>query len=402
MEKYVAINECDDGSTGTIGCAIAEFLSSKGVESHFFVHSRRSQKSYVHQIKTSKTEYAISRLLCKIDGSDGFWNYYSTKKLISELKAISPDIVHLHNIHGHYINMSLLMKYLRQSKCKILWTFHDCWPFTGKCSHFSYIECNKWTNYHCPDCGAKRQYPRAYLFNGASYLMERKKKILLPLLNRINIITPSLWLQGLVKKSILKESVCECIHNGISFKIAISQKEIEDERNRLKIAKDKIVVFSAADPFNERKGFNQYNEIAKNSLNENFVFIVAGLTEKQKNIIPQNVISIGKIRERNRMALFFSLSDVFLNTTLEDNYPTVNIESIICGTPVVTFDSGGSGEMVNKNNGLVVKKKDIDSTIAAIKEAAKLKSSIKTINVEKYSEYHMCEQYYSFIKSLFR
>lgn len=369
MKTYVSINECDTGSTGTIARGILEEFENSGYRVFMYVHNKKhNDDDRIRLIKSSRIEYFLGRVFCKFDGSDGFHNTVATKHLIDELSSLDPDVIHLHNIHGHYINIPLFFRFLAKSKARVIWTFHDCWPFTGKCAYFSFSGCEKWKSAQCKHCREKGAYPKAYLINGARWLFQRKRRAFLSIKDRLRIITPSIWLQKLALGSFFASVPIRCIHNGVSFTNMSTEDDALRLRKTLGIDPAAKVVFSAASPFSKRKGLNYIKGAADSFDDNSLVFVVAGLKPEQEKYLPPNVLSVGKVSQE-KIQGFFRMADIFLNPTLEDNYPTVNIESIISGTPVVTFDSGGSSETVLDGCGIVVKQKTIPALVLAIKAA---------------------------------
>ena len=283
--------------------------------------------------------------------SAGFESKIATKKFIKWIDKFNPDLIHIHNLHGYYINIELLFEYLKTKNYEIKWTFHDCWAFTGHCSYFDYIGCNRWEN-QCLDCPQKKEYPKSFFLDNSKKNYNMKKKCFCGLKN-LTIITPSNWLKNLIKKSFLKEYKVEVQYNTIDTNIFKKRQSKFKEINGIK---DKKIVLGVANIWEKRKGLQDLIELSK-LLPEEFLVIIVGLDEQQLKSLPKNILGIKRTKNAIELAEIYSAAFVYVNTTYEDNYPTTNLEAIACGIPVLTYNTGGSVESVDKKN--IVEKGDI-------------------------------------------
>ncbi len=362
--KVVQLNAtCGEGSTGKICVAVSRLLSQRGHENYIFYSSGQSEYPLGISHMTS-LEVKWNALRSRLIGNYGFHAKASTKRLLTHLKRIDPDVVHLHNIHGHDVDLGILIPYLKETHKKVFWTFHDCWAFTGYCPHFDMAQCGKWET-TCEDCPQKAQY--SWFFDRSQSLFEKKKTLLQDL--DLTIITPSEWLAGLVKRSFLREYPVKVIRNGID--LSIFSPTDSDFRKRHG-AEQKKIVLGVAFGWGERKGLDVFVELAKR-LPEEYQIVLVGTTEQIDRQLPANILSIHRTQDPQELASIYSAADVFVNPTMEENYPTVNMEALACGTPVLTFDTGGSGEMLDNFCGAVVKKSDIDALEREILRVCKTK-----------------------------
>jgi len=357
--KVVQINvTCDTGSTGKICSAISSLLDQNNVENYIFYSSGKTSNS--HGRKTlSKWNVKMQALCSRVLGNYGFNTFFDTRKLLKEMDRISPEIVHLHNLHGHNVNLTLLFRYFKKHpEIKLFWTFHDCWAFTGYCTHFTLEKCDKWINgcHHCPQ---RTRY--SWFFDFSSTLFDRKRKLFTGL--NMTIITPSKWLEKLVKKSFLKDYPVKIINNGIDLNIFQPVKS--NFREQYNIPSYKFIILGVAFDWGFRKGLDVFIDLA-NTLSEEFQIVLVGTNKNVDQELPHNVISIHRTQNQAQLAEIYSAANLFINPTREDNYPTVNMESIACGTPVITFRTGGSPEMLNESCGYVVECDDLDSLINCI------------------------------------
>ena len=348
---------CGAGSTGKICISVSELLSENGVENYIFYSSGSSDYplgiKYANEIAI-KLQTRVSRIF----GNYGFEAKIATKKLINKLEKINPDVIHIHNIHSHNCNLEILFKYIKKKNIKVYWTFHDCWTFTGYCTHFDMIGCEKWKT-ECNNCVQYRYF--SWFFDRSKYLFNKKKQLVLGI--NLTIITPSEWMAGLVKQSFLKGYPIKVINNGIDLNIFKPTKSNFREKYNLK---DKYIILGVAFGWGKRKGLDIFIELSKR-LDNSYQIVLVGTDDNVDKELPQKIISIHRTQNQNELAEIYTAADLFVNPTREENYPTVNMEAIACGTPVVTFNTGGSPEMLDSTCGTVVKKNDIDGIYNEIK-----------------------------------
>lgn len=350
--KVVQINAtCGAGSTGKICVAISELLDKQNIENYVFYTQGNSQ--HKNGVKYADKKYIkLQALKSRVLGNYGFNSKKATKRLIYKLKEINPDIVHLHNIHSHNVNLETLFNFLKEKKIKTFWTFHDCWAFTGYCPHFDMIGCDKWQT-ECKNCPQRKEY--SWLFDRSTMLFNKKKELFLGL--DLTIITPSQWLADLVKKSFLKDYPVKVINNGIDLDIF---KPTTSEFRKKYNCEDKFIVLGVAFGWGAKKGLDVFIELSKR-LDDNYQIVLVGTNENIDKQLPANIISIHRTQNQQELAEIYTAADLLVNPTREENYPTVNMESLACGTPVLTFNTGGSPEIIDDTCGTTVPKNDIDS-----------------------------------------
>lgn len=397
MKTILSINECSFGSTGKIAKSILSFARQNGYKTYFACHSLENTNGIDYQISGNKFFYFVSKLRSKIDGSDGFNNITQTKRFLKWVNSIKPDIIHLHNLHSHYINLKDLLEYSFAHDIKIVWTMHDCWPFTGKCTHFDFVGCDKWKN-ECGHCPQLKIYPQAYLLDKTNKFLCCKKGIINKIKENVTIVSPSFWMDSLVSNSILAGCSHEIIHNGIN--LDDNQLKAPDNDIVIKMKQYKKIFFSASYPFSKRKGIDFIFQLA---LKRNkYLFIIAGLDKKQTKNLPENVISLGRIKDNAIMNWLYSNSTAFVNTTLEETFSIVNIESMFNGTPVISFNSGGACESLVDTPSFIINKGDLDGLVNAIDSVEK-NSEVSMRCREraaKYDIFLMCKRYLMLFEEL--
>lgn len=360
----------NSGSTGRIAEDIGLVLMNNGHES-YIAFGRGNQPSKSNKIKIGNQWDAnwhgvISLLLDR----HGFASKKATKKLIKTIEELKPDVINLHNIHGYYVNIEILFDYLKKINIPVVWTFHDCWPFTGHCSYFDSVACEKWKT-HCQNCPKKSFYPKSLLIDNSFKNFSEKKQIFNQLDN-LHIITPSNWLKNLVKKSFLSKFPVSCIHNGIDLSKFNPVENVEKLSQKWNL-KDKIIVLGVASIWDRRKGLDDFISLS-NKLSDTYQIILIGLAKKQIAQLPKNIIGIERTESIEELAEYYSLAKVFVNPTYQDNFPTTNIEALACGTPVVTYNTGGSPEAIDKETGIVVEKGNVDELRDAIERVTSAKT----------------------------
>lgn len=303
----------------------------------------------------------IQALKSRIFGNYGFNSRFETKRIIEELECFAPDVVLIHNIHGHDCHLEMLFSYFRRQNIRVIWTFHDCWAFTAYCTHFTFVKCNAWKS-ECCHCPQVRQY--SWFFDRSKKLFQRKKRLLSGL--DMTIVTPSQWLADLVKESFLKDYPVKVIHNGIDLSVFQPTNSFFREKNNIPIGK--FVLLGVSFGWGERKGLDVFVELSKRLSFEKYQIVLVGTDDSLDIILPPSIISIQCTQNQKEMAEIYTAADLLINPTREDTYPTVNMESIACGTPVLTFKTGGSPEIVDDITGAVVECDDVDALVNQIEQ----------------------------------
>lgn len=352
------------GSTGEIICGIAESGSQYGIET-FFAISNSAVKSSDGKVFTigNLFDHKVHAICSRVFGSQGQYSFMATRRLLKWIDQIKPDIIHLHNIHNNYININLLFKYIKNNKIQTVITLHDCWFFTGKCCHFLYDNCNKWITV-CGKCPRKKKEIPSYFFDRSTADFE-KKRILIGDNIYVHVVGCSEWLTECARKSLLKNRVEKTIYNGIDLNIFFPRNSTINSELCLE---HKFVILGMANKWLSEDNVETFEYITSH-LDNSMVLLLLGCTKEQihRNKSNKNIIMKGFTRDRQELANYYSKADVFVNVTKVDSFPTVNIESIACGTPVITYDSGGSKETIDHETGIVVPYGDYETLFKCIK-----------------------------------
>ena len=391
MRILIINSVCGIRSTGRICSDIATKLEAEGHEVKI-AYGREwvPEKFQKYAVRIgSDTEVMIHALRARFFDTSGIGSKRATMRFIRWVKEYDPDVIHLHNIHGYYIHIGILFDYLRYCGKRIVWTLHDCWAFTGHCCYFDYIGCNKW-NVECRKCQQKREYPACLAISRCRKNFNFKKVKFVGIPN-LSIVTPSYWLASLVEKSFLCQYEVKVIHNGIDttrFKYFES-----DIKKKLGIPDKKVVLGVAAD-WGHRKGLQDFIELS-DILPDDYCVVLVGMTEKQISNLPQRMIGIPKTNDIQEIINLYSAAHVFVNLTYEDNYPTTNLEARACGTPVITYRTGGSPESAG-DEAVIVEKGKVDTIRMQIEKIAGKRLSI--INYHEIDINTMIREYLQLIE----
>lgn len=402
------------GSTGRIAYDLRYVMESWGVESYVafgYGYDPRGDIS-LNRI-CSYGEVLVSKICTKFFGHHGFYNTRETRRLLHWIDEVKPDLIHMHNIHNHYVNIELLLDYIAKKGLPCVLTMHDCWTFTGHCAYFDYSGCDKWKT-GCIHCPSLIDYPKTFApIDPSPWNFRHKEKLFRPL--DITLVSPSRWLAEIVGLSFLKDKPCLVINNGVDTSMF---KPCGDEAKKRLGIDGKKMLLAMASGFNRRKGIEYLLQIPA-MLSDDEILVVVGVNPKQMKLLPKaNCIAIERTNNVGELAEYYSAADVFVNTTLEDNFPTTNIESLSCGTPVVTFNTGGSvesvvdgetttsyGDVIKTSVGMVVSQRDMHALLSAAREVfangkSKYQENCRTKALQRYEKTTQYGKYIALYESI--
>ena len=358
--KILEINQVNFGSTGHIMLQIADLATKKGHEVICSFYARRNKDKDKNCIYIgNKVSHNIHKKLYRKTGNNGCYSKISTWNFLRKVKKFDPDLIHIHNLHNCYINLPMLFDYIKKNNKKVVWTLHDCWSFTGQCPYFTAVGCEKWKT-GCHDCEQINRYPSCSV-DRTDKMWNRKKKWFTGVQN-LTIVTPSQWLADLAKQSFLKDYPVKVINNGIDLDVF---KPTESDFRMKHNLEDKKIILGVASVWEVRKGLDVFIELSKR-LDDRYRIVLVGTNDEVDKKLPEGIISIHRTSNQKELAELYTAADVFFIPTREDNFPTVNMESLACGTPVLTFNTGGSPEMVDEATGVVLMNEDIASVEQAV------------------------------------
>lgn len=283
-------------------------------------------------------------LLTRLDDRDGFHSWQETKRLIDWLDAINPDIVHLHQLHGYYINIELLFAWLSEHRCKVKWTLHDCWAFTGHCVYFTYANCLQWKS-HCAyeePCSQLSTYPKTFSSTNCSRNFDDKKRIFTSIPpKRMTLITPSCWLENLVKESFLNGYPIMVKYNTVDK--TIFKPTSSDFREKYGIG-DRFMILGVASPWTERKGLRVFVELGQLLGSEKYAVVLVGLNRAQIKAMPPEIIALPRTENSISLAKIYTAANLFINPSIEETFGMTVAESVACGTAVAVVEDSACEE----------------------------------------------------------
>ena len=376
---------CGIKSTGRIATDLADMLTEQGYTVKIAYGRESVPKKYTkYAVRIgSDWDVRLNGVMARVFDNAGFGCRKATLKFIEFIKEFAPDIIHLHNLHGYYINIEVLFKFLKEYNKPVVWTLHDCWAFTGHCAYFDLYKCYKWRT-ECNKCPQKKEYPTSLLFDNSRENYIHKKKAFQGV-NKLIVVTPSQWLANLVKESFLQNYETRVINNGID--LTLFKPTNGDFRERYNL-EDKIIVLGVASAWGARKGLLDFIELRK-LLDSRYEIVLVGVSEEDKKILTEGMLGITRTDSVKELAEIYTVSDIFINLTYEDNYPTVNLEAQACGTPVLTYRTGGSVESVPEEQ--VAEQGNLQDIVELIEKYEGKRALIqsfydKNIAFEKYIE----------------
>lgn len=390
MKTILEINSINYSSTGNITLNIAKTARKEGYKVYTSCkYSRVGAKfQYEDQIYIgSRLERVVCEELAYITGLKDHFNIIGTYKFLKKIDEIKPDLIHLHSLTDTYINLNMLFKYIRKHKIPVVWTFHDAWAMTGQCFVFETIGCRKWIE-GCGHCPQLHEKPASLFLDNTSYLWRKKKKMFTSIPN-LTIATPSNWLKDLVKQSYFKDYPVTVINNGIN--LDLFKPEESDFREKHNI-QNSFIILGVAARWPMRKGLDVFIRLAK-ELPDKFKIVMVGTNEETDKLLPENILSIHKTFNQQQLVEIYTAADLFITPTREDNFPTVNIEALACGTPVLTYRTGGSPEIINEKCGSVVEKNDYEAFKNEIIRIEKERPYSKQDCIDRAKEFDMNKKF---------
>lgn len=376
------------GSTGRIVQNLHQAIKDSGNES-FVIHGRGKISSDPNVFKIGNAlEQGIDLLATRLFNRHGQTNFVSTKKMINKIEELKPDVVHLHNLHGYYVNYVKLLKYLKNTNIKVVWLLHDPWIISGSSADEGGLGYD-WEGKIDKDklISLSREYPIHSRWSSKRSIRNYEVKKALLSDNNIQFVTPSKWLADEIKFSFLEGSKVDVIYNGIDInQFRYFEKKYDSES---------IQILGVASVWGRTKGLAYFNRLAQD-LDKDYSITLVGISPEQKKNLNPNIRCIERTDSIDDLVELYNMADVFVNPTLFDNFPTVNLEAQACGTPVITFDTGGSAESITDNTGKKVERGNYKQLLEIIKKINKktdIQSRTCRENAMKYSVSNMESQF---------
>lgn len=351
----VQIASASTGGIGRLTRDISDVLNQKGI-SNYIAYGRGeifdSERDYMFG---SRTEILMHGALTRLTDKTGLYSKNGTLQLLKFLDRVKPNIIQLHNLHGYYLNYEILFQYIKRHNITTVWTLHDCWAYTGHCTHYTFVRCDQWKS-QCYRCTQQRRYPTCWFKGNVKENYERKKRAFTGV-EKLTLVTPSKWLADQTKYSFLKGYETKVINNGIDLKLFRVKGKTDISKYHIP---DKKIVLGLASTWGDRKGESDFIRLAA-MLPPEYVVVMVGLSSQKIKKLPSNVIGIEHTENVEDLVDIYNTAEIFLNLTYEDNFPTTNLEAMACGTSVLTYRTGGSPESITKESGYVVPVGDVQA-----------------------------------------
>lgn len=370
MKKLLQINPVlrTSTSTGRIMQEIGDLAMANGWESYVaYSRGRDGIRPCTSRLLPvgNKASVAWHGLMTRLLDRHGLSSAHATQTFLRQVDALQPDVIHIHNLHGYFLNYKILFEFLSRYDKPVIWTVHDCWLYTGHCYYYSYIGCNKW-QIGCRHCPQKEEFPTSWLFDRSERNFLDKKAAFTSLpKERLTIVPVSEWIKGEMEQSFLKGYDMRVIHNGINLEV-FNIYDTEEVKNKYQLG-GKHILLGVASIWSREKGLDDFLRLST-MLTPDECIVLVGVDEHTAKRLPANIIPIRRTENVQQLAELYSVATAFVNPTWQDNYPTVNLESISCGTPVVTYRTGGSPESVTPQTGMVVSQGDVDALLRSVRQ----------------------------------
>lgn len=390
--KAVQLNSACHGSTGMLMGILSKAMTEHGIENRMLYTFGEDPAENGYRY-ASDAEIKLNALHSRISGRYGFVSEKQTGRLIQFLKDYQPDLVQIHTIHGHDLNLTRFFQYLKEAGIPVVYTFHDCWQFTGYCPYYTWERCEKWKT-GCENCPLRKRYSWFFDRSGENY---QKKREAMSGFHHLQIVTPSRWMEEQVEQSFLKDLPCTVIPNGID--LSVFYPSVSNIRNHLHL-NDRKIVLGIALSLSEAKGFHDYLELSRR-LPETHVLVLVGVPEERRKDLPSNIIALPRTSSKEELRDLYSAADVTVVPTHEDNFPTVILESLACGTPAVTYQVGGAPEALDEKTGRAVRENDLDALMEAVLEFSGKKKEYATFCRKKAEDRYSMKQFTDSYLSLY-
>lgn len=365
MPILIQIDSClGKGSTGRITESIGLIMKRLGWDCYVVHGDRYAGETKLESMKTvSRVQEYLHALGSILFDRHGLFSSSQTRRIMEKVRDMKPDIIQLHCVHGYYINYEILFEFLHGMDVPVVWTFHDCWAFTGHCAHFDFAGCDKWKT-GCYACELLKEYPRSVFIDNSKDNWLRKRKSFTSV-DKLHIVAVSKWLSDIVEHSFMQKYPIEVIHNGID--LSVFKRVDNNIREQYGISSDETLVLGVATAWGKDKGLNDFVRLSQEP---GIKVVLVGVSEEVRKSLPENMIAVNRTESQHKLAEFYSAADMLVNPTYNDSFPTVNLEALACGTPVVTYRTGGSPEAIDAETGAVVEKGDYAGLLSHIRKFA--------------------------------
>lgn len=371
--RVVQINAvCDVGSTGRICRELNDAIIEYGYRGVILYGNGTSEYEFSQKV-SSDFSVKVHALMARLFGKNSAYSPGSTLKILNFLRTYKPDVVHLHNLHGNYVNIKPLLRFLAKENIPTVLTLHDCWFFTGKCVYYTIVDCENWKK-GCQHCPKLRGDIPSWFFDRTGEMWQEKKR-LFAAIPRLAVIGVSDWITNEAKQSFLKDAVIlKRIYNWIDLSIFYPRGK--EFAGAFGISEDKYSILCIGAGWGEKHYKTKYLLELAQMLPENYEIILAGMVPFADQL-PENIKAVGYISSTEDLAKLYSACDVYVHLSREDTFGKVIAEAIACGTPAVVFDSTACPEIVGEGCGQVVPTGDLEAVLCAVISIAEQDKTVR-------------------------
>lgn len=396
--KLLLINSvCKITSTGRIVSDIYDKAKSAGIECKIAYGELRCQND-TNGYETIKIGNILNNYLhalgTRITDKHGLYSKKATQKLLKQISEYEPDIIHIHNLHGYYINYEMLFNYLKEHEnIRVFWTLHDCWALTGHCAHYTEEGCERFKS-ECHDCPLKKSYPASRLLDNSSENYLRKKKAFLGIKN-LTILVPSEWLYKQVKESFLKDYPVKVVENGVDLSAFKPLKEDTKEKLGLK---NKKMILGVSNVWVPNKGLGFFEELSKlyiEKKQDDLQIVIVGRVDNKDTLNASNITYIPFTSSREELNEIYNAANVYVSFSSEETFGLTVVEAMAAGTYPIVMENTACEDIVNSTLGSVVKRdvtavyEEIERLLSAGEEKLskeKIASSASRYSLDKFRE----------------
>lgn len=379
------------GSTGRLIQDLVGWSFRNGDESRAF-YSERGIDAPEAERFISAGARKLHAVQSRVSGLQGYWSKLATERLIGRLKAFSPDLLHLHVVHGNCLHLPLLFDYLHCSKLPVVITLHDCWWFTGRCVHPSAYQCEGFAS-GCRDCPAKSDCNPSWFFDRAEKMLADKRRWLLGT-HRLAVAAVSEWLAGQAKRSFIPSEEIFRIYNWVNTDL-FQPVENAGLKRTLGLEGRKVVL-GVADIWDQRKGLDDLTALAA-ILPPEYRLVLVGKLPGGYHPAP-NMLHIRHTDHAAQLARLYSMADVFVNPSRMETFGLTTAEALACGTPAIVYDATACPELIGADTGTVLpsraKPGDLRDAVLALCGAEKKPEMCRKWVKEKFDRDNNCQRYY--------
>lgn len=356
--KVIRINAIyAKSSTGRTALQLDEGLKKHGIESKTACPAGLGGEGTI--AIGSPADVRIHSLEARLFGDPGYHSRPATRRFLRRLEEERPDIVHLHNLHGNFIDLPMLFGWLSENRVPTVVTLHDCWWFTGRCCHYTVDGCFGWEK-ACGSCPRLKKDIPSWFFDRSSRMLADKEKWF-GSLDKLAVIGVSDWITGEAKRSILKNAdIIERVYNWVDTDVfRPTQSDIRKEYG----LEGKFILLGVSYGWTAAKGLNELKALSEALPEDMRLVLIGGLPAGYD---AGEIINVPVTDDQRRLAEWYSAADACISLSPEESFGKVSAEALSCGTPIIVLDSTASPELAGEGCGEVIEDASPKTVMTAV------------------------------------